>query len=120
MFYNQKLSFNAKRLSMSDKALQRAAGRMEGYLYKHGLSVQSIIYALDYLIATKEEEEAKIKKLELVYHLQNPKHRKKEQQIIEMFMDGFGAQRISKELKIPKSTIENFIRKNNITRHNDG
>ena len=119
MFEQKKLVI-ARKFGVSADKIERAAGRMQGYLSKQGLSVRNIIFALDFLIDTIEEETEKDIKDRLFYHFKNPKHREKEPVIIDLYLQGFGAQRISRQLKIPKSTIERFIKNNNIIRDNDG
>ena len=119
MFEHRKL-YVAKKFNVSTDVIERSAGRMQGYLIKQGLSVRNIIFALGFLIDTIEEETEKDVKDKLYYHLKNPKHREKETEIINLYMQGFGSQRISKILKIPKSTIERFIKNNNIIRGDNG
>lgn len=115
MFETKKLVL-AKKFGCSVDALERGAGRMQGYIRKKGISVRNIIFALDFLLDTIQEEKQKDMKEVLQYHFRDPKHRQKEQQIIDLYLEGYGAQRISKVVKIPKSTIENFLRKNQIWR----
>lgn len=118
MFPKQQTAKIARYFGISADAAERAAGRINGYLQKFGTNPKTVAYALNYLIDEIDKQKEKISKKDLEYHFQNPKFRKKEPDIIDLYLQGFGAQRISKIVKIPKSTIENFIKKNNIRREN--
>ena len=114
--FEQKKNIIARKFGVSANTIERAAGRMQGYLVKQNLSIRNIILSLYFLIDTIEEETEKDIHDRLYYHLQNPKYREKETEIIDLYLQGFGYQKISKQLKIPKSTIERFIKNNNIIR----
>ncbi len=122
-FFEQKKKKTATFFKISGDTLERAAGRMKGYLKSKGISVVDIIYSLQFLVEEIEKEQKKITKVDFVYNFRDIKLQKYQAKIIELFKQGYGAQRIAKflyqtyKIKISKSTIENFLKKNNITRN---
>jgi len=121
-FFEQKKKKTATFFRVSTDTLERAAGRVSGYLKNKGISVVDVIYSLQFLIQEIEQEQEKIKKINFIYNFRDSKARKYQFKVIELFKSEYGAQRISKflqqnyNLKISKSAIENFLKQNNITR----
>ena len=122
MFANKRRATIAKKFGLTDKELLRAAGRISGYLAKHGCRCEApmIADALRFLADTIEEAQDQRERAEFAYHIRDPSHRKWEIEVVKLFHIGYGAKRISdavsakKGPKIPKSTIERFLAKNGI------
>ncbi len=122
-FFEQKKKKTAQFFGVSKDTLERSAGRMKGYLEKKGLNVIDIIYSLQFLLDEIEKEQDKLNKIKFDYNFRDEKIRKYQFKIIDLFRQGYGAQRIAKflyqtyKIKISKSSVENFLKQNNITRN---
>ena len=122
MFTNKRRATIAKKLGLTDKELLRAAGRISGYLAKHGCEPPVVADALRFLADTIEEAKEKHEKAEFAHHFRTPAWRKWEIEVVKLYHQGHGAKRISDAItdrkgpRIPKSTIERFLSKNGITR----
>ena len=122
MFTNKRRAAIARKFGLTDKELLRAAGRISGYLAKHGCEPPVVADALRFLADTIEEAEERQERAEFAHHFRDPAWRKWEIEVVRLFQAGYGAKRISDAIaakkgpKIPKSTIERFLAKNGITR----
>ncbi|RUM45429.1 MAG: hypothetical protein DSY46_02945 [Hydrogenimonas sp.] len=125
-FANKRRSRIARKFGISEDNLMRAAARINGYIGRHGCETAVIADALRFLIDTIEEVEAKTEKKEFSYHFQTVKYRKWEPEIIKLYQKDYGAKRISDAIvskkgpRIPKSSIERFLKRNSIKRHSNG
>jgi len=122
-FIKQNIAHYAKFFGLVEQEYMRAAARISGYLKKQNtIDTNTVAYALKFLIDTVEENEQKKEKMEFEYHFQDPRYRKWEFEIVKLYQQGSGSQKISKQIsankgpKIPKSTIERFIKNNTIKR----
>ncbi len=86
------------------------------------INTNAVAYSLKFLKDTIEENVQKQEKQEFLYHFQDPRYRKYEFEIVKLFQSGMGAQKISAQItankgpKIPKSSVERFLKKNAIRR----
>jgi len=121
-FPRKKIGTMAQFFGIDDDQMERACGRMAGYLAKHGVTPANVLTALYLLKETVEEYEHERRTEGFVYHFQNPKFRKYETEVVKLFQDGYGAKRISDAIiakkgpRIPKTTIERFLSNNRIKR----
>ena len=114
----------AKRFGITEDELLRGAGRVAGYLSKHGCRCEApmIADALRFLADTIEEAEERREKAEFAHHFRTPAWRKWEIEVVRLYQAGHGAKRISDAIaakkgpRIPKSTVERFLSKNGIVR----
>jgi len=125
-FVNKKRTRYARFFGLSQDEYMRAAGRIAGYLNKHGTESATIADALKFLIDTIEEARAKVEKAEFSYHFRSPSYKKWELEIVKLYQKGLGEKRISDEIvlkkgpRIPKSTIRRFLKQNGIKRLQNG
>ena len=122
MFTNKRRAAIARKFGLTDKELLRAAGRISGYLVKHGCEPPVVADALRFLVATIDEAQGQRERAEFAHHFRSPSHRKWEIEVVRMYHQGYGAKRISDAIaakkgpRIPKSTVERFLKKNGIVR----
>ena len=111
----------ARFFGLTEQEYMRASARIAGYLSKQKeVNANAIAFALKFLIETIGENE---QKQEFLYNFQDPRYKKYQFKIVKLYQAGLGAQRISKQIaaykgcpKIPKSSIERFLKKNAIKR----
>jgi len=122
-FVKQNIARYARFFGLTEQEYMRAAARIAGYLNKQdNINTNAVAFALKFLHETIGENEQKREKQEFEYHLQDPRYRKFELEIVKLYQSGLGALRISNTIKenkgskIPKSTIERFLKKNAIKR----
>jgi len=122
MFSSRRRSRTARALGLSDDELLRAAGRIAGYVAKHGADAPVIADALRFLVDTIDAARAAREDGGWRYHFRSPSHRKWEMEVVRLYHQGWGAKRISDAIaqkkgpRIGKTTIERFLAKNGITR----
>ena len=112
----------AEALGISVEGLKELLKRQKGLLIKRGeLSAQNILDSYAFLPEIQKREERE-KNTKLAKTIKNIKIAKHAEEIIDLYMGGFGAIRIEKHLflnhkiKIGRSTIERFIKDSNLQR----
>ncbi len=122
-FVKQNIARYSRFFGLTEQEYMRASARIVGYLSKQKeVNANAIAFALKFLMDTIVENEQKQEKQEFLYNFQDPRYKKYQFKIVKLYQAGLGAQRISKQIaaykgpKIPKSSIERFLKKNAIKR----
>jgi len=123
MFNEIKISRLSLLLNIDDKALLISALKRQAKYMK----VSSTLLLNSYITMVEVKKEYELNKLQVQkYKTKNLVIQKYKSEIVEMYMSGMGYLKISNAIylnhnaKVSKSSIENFIKKNNIQRPNDG
>ncbi len=121
-FVKQNIARYARFFGLTEQEYMRAAARIAGYLNKQdNISTNAVAFALKFLHETIGENEQKQEKQEFLYNFQDPRYKKYQLEIVKLYQAGLGAQKISNQIankgpKIPKSSVERFLKKNAIKR----